>query len=504
MEEFTLHADIQPIQLESGLTLIAPGLVGEGVWHSQLEVDQSRAFTNQKGNWDEAVAEAGLEDRHTLAIKATLQGVEGGEARSSGDVPNDELLLQVPLGNQEKAFVVYKDQMGIMSFHYSESVRGPDLPSQGAFAARQEQFRIKLRPGQPVASGADRGLFGDVTSKIIKVVILKAFPNQTGKFAARRVKAWEDKYRQFQGFHGGGWQELLNNCPQRFSDFEAIKGKPSLLFLHGTTSSTFGAFGSLVSFPTLLERLYSAYGGRVVGFNHHTLNTGVAQNVRDFYDALSEAPGEYVFDIICHSRGGVVARALTLLPDALFASYFGSPWQRPANVKIKIRRIVFVATPNAGTHLAIPAKIPGFVERLINVVNMLPDSAATIATGALLSIAASVAEVTLPLLQGLADQAPNSDLLHALNSIQAPEYFAFQASFEPSESVFNALKNVTADKLFDELKNDLVVPTEGVSNCAAFKLSSEQVIAFGRGDGVYHTNFFSQKRIEKIADFLAV
>jgi pimeloyl-ACP methyl ester carboxylesterase len=506
-EDFNLRADIAPVELDqSGLTLIAPGLLGTGAWHSRREPGEMRAFTGEKNALDRGLAEAGLEDRHTLIIEAPTPQVSMGAVRGAGGVSENELLLQVPLADKETAFVMYTDEAGIVSFHYRDSGQAvPALPSRSWNAARQDRFRISLRPGTSRAPGEGRALFGRLLAKIIKVIVVELFPDEVGNAAAKRVKLWEDKNRRAIGFHGGNWQQLLDDAPLALTDVASLTGKKSLLFLHGTTSSTAGAFGALRGFPQLLDRLRTAYDGRVAGFNHHTMTAGVAENVRDVYAALASAPGDYTFDVVCHSRGGLVALALTQLADASFEQYLGSPWRRPAGVNIKIDRIVFVATPNAGTDLAIPDNISSFIERLVNFVNMLPDSAGTIAIGALLSVAAAVAEVTLPRLPGLADQSPDSDLLRKLLPADTAErYFAFQASYAPTGDLFDVVRNAAMDRIFSAKQNDLVVPTEGVSAAGGFKLPVERIVQFGPNDGVYHTNFFSQPAITKIAEFLNV
>jgi len=390
-EDFRLIGDFTPTELnDSGITLVAPGLYGRGTWHSRRETGETRAFTGEQGALDQAIAESGAEDRHTLVLEAPTPAAAGGGVRSLGGVADDELLLQVPLAPGEAAVVMCTDEAGVISFHYSQPAAAaaqPELPSRAFGAGQQVQFRLRLRTGEPRAAGQtgqtgqSRGLMGRVAAKVIKVLVVKVFPNQVGSFAARRVQAWEQQYRAQQGLHSGDWAQLLDPRPTRLQDIRPLLGRRSLLLIHGTTSTTAGAFAGLARSPLLLDRLSALYERRVLGFNHHTLSVPVAENVRQLYAALSEAPGEYHFDVICHSRGGLVARALAHLADEDVAALAGSAWRRPANVKLRIGRIVFVATPNAGTALADPPRIPEFVDRLANYVNMLPDAALTVAAG---------------------------------------------------------------------------------------------------------------------------
>ncbi len=510
-EDFRLIGDFTPTELnDSGITLVAPGLHGRGTWHSRRETGETRAFTGEQGLLDQAIAESGAEDRHTLVVEAPTPeaAAAAGGVRGTGDVADDELLLQVPLAPGEAAVVMYTDEAGVISLHYSEPPVAtlPALPSRAFGAGQQVQFRLRLRTGQAqgTGTGESRGLVGRVVAKVIKVLVVKVFPDQVGSFAARRVMAWEQQYRAQQGLHGGSWAQLLDARPTRLLDPAPLVGRRSLLLIHGTTSTTAGAFAGMARSPALLDRLAALYQGRVLGFNHHTMSVSVAENVRQFYAALSEAPGEYHFDVICHSRGGLLARALAHLADDDVAALTGSAWRRPADVKLRIGRIVFVATPNAGTALADPPRIPGFVERLTNYVNMLPDAPLTIGAGALLSLAGAVAEVGLPRLPGLADQAPGSPLQRKL----APPpggtggFYAFCAHYEPEGNLVSVIKDAAVDRIFGTEPNDLVVPTGGVACTPYYELPADRVFSFEPGRHVHHSAFFAQPEFAKAGEWL--
>jgi pimeloyl-ACP methyl ester carboxylesterase len=486
VETFSLPGDARPIELEkSGITLVAPGLIGAGTGATADPQTNLRSLTRDATEADRALAEAGLEERHTIVIEAPTPPAAAA-GRSFGAVADDELAVQVPLAEKEVAFLIYTDEAGRASFHYRRKV-AEVLPTRATTAARQDQFLVPLRRGASQAGGEGRGLFGKVLAKVIRVIVVNLLADQVGGYAARRVQAWEAKHRAHQGFHGGSAEDLLAAQPRPCA-LGKLRGQKALLFIHGTTSTTAGAFGRLRG-TDLLPRLYRHYEDRVIGFNHHTMGASVEQNVADFFKALEPFPGDYLFDVVCHSRGGLVARAL-----AAKAGGAGS-------VRLHIDRLVFVATPNSGTDLAIPDRIPAFVDRLANYVNMLPDSVATIATGALLSIAGSIAEVALPRLPGLADQAPGSPLLEALAAApRAAQHFAFQSDYTASGDLVEVIKDRVADRIFGETKNDVVVPTEGVSR--GMQVAPQHLVAFGRDDKVHHTNFFGHPKIARLADFL--
>jgi hypothetical protein len=82
----------------------------------------------------------------------------------------------------------------------------------------------------------------------------------------------------------------------------------------------------------------------VIGFNHHTLTKSVPQNAVDFFSGMP--PGNYQFDVISHSRGGLLARALKELTSVELGQLIDPVWTPPAGVNVQIGKIVLVGTPN--------------------------------------------------------------------------------------------------------------------------------------------------------------
>lgn len=486
-EDFQLRADSAAIELDlSGISLQAPGLIGSGRWETVGAAGGVRGEVI-----DDAItrglAEAGLQTRHALHIEAETPRLQPGATRSAEDVADDELLLQVPLAADETAFVIYSDEAGVSSVHYSTGAGTlPALPTRAFGAARQQRFRMRLRTPAATPAGETRGPVGRFVAKVLRVVVVKLMPGVAGEWAQRRVQAWEDEHRAARGLHGGTAAQLLAEAPLPPPALDSLHGRRCLLFVHGTTSSTAGAFGQLLEQPAVLEALYGAYQGRVLGFNHATMSRSVLDNARDLLAELAQAPGSYEFDIVCHSRGGLLARALALAGTAALPT--------PAGVQVRVGRIVFVATPNLGTPLADPQRLPGFVNRMVNVLNLLPDGALVIASGAVLTLAAALAEVGLPRLPGLVDQAPGSPLQQQLGMPPqgGADWYAMAADFEPTGGLLDALKDATMDQVFAHVANDLVVPTAGVGNEAAFALPADHVLRFGPERGVHHSLFFRQ------------
>ena len=341
-------------------------------------------------------------------------------------------------------------------------------------------------------------MIGAVTHKLIKIIVGKAVEGvvRLGQFAA--VKVWENKARASQGFHAGAFSQFLGNPPTSFADWKPFHGKRALLFIHGTTSSTCGAFDGLQLFPETAERLWKAYDGRILGFNHHTLSKRVAENVADFYGDLAANPGSYAFDVITHSRGGLLARALAELADADIGIPSNASWTRPIGVQVAFRRIVFVGTPNAGTDLADPKNLSVTLDRLANAIHLLPDAPLTLALGAVFAVAAYFSETGLQALPGLVDQSPASPFLTRLNTPKSPSmklggYFGIEAEFHPNGGIASAILDKGVDKLFRGKPNDIIVPTLGVSEVASANLPATHVKKYGADEHVHHTTFFRHR-----------
>jgi pimeloyl-ACP methyl ester carboxylesterase len=406
--------------------------------------------------------------------------------------------LNVPGNGADAQYVLYQDEDGVMS------VEIPERPGETAAAGvRGNQpggvfhYRFRLRRAQ--AKGETRGVVGVLGKKVIKIIARKLGVSAGAKLAAY---LWESQARSFEGLHGsaktfatGALDELLTDKPAAFTGWKQHDGKKSLLFVHGTTSSTTGAFSGLGNFPDKAKELFRRYEDRVIGFDHHTLGRSVAVNAVKLYQELSVHAGNYTFDIVCHSRGGLLARALKELDEGTIGLLSKQPgWSRPKQSTMKIERIVFVAAPNAGTDLADPANLPKWLNRMANLASFLPDSAGFAPLAAVLAVASDVAAsvVNLP---GLADMAPDSSFLGKLNppSVDARSYWAVEAAYQPSGPLLRAVEDPIVDGLFRGKDNDLVVPTNGVSIVgSAFTLPGSKVKKFSPAEGVSHTHFFAK------------
>lgn len=298
-------------------------------------------------------------------------------------------------------------------------------------------------------------------------------------------------------------------------DLPADRPPRILLLVHGTFSSTIGAFGRLADPDkpghAFLEGAVETYDA-VLGFDHPTLSVDPLNNAEDLYQRLcAHAPAGTSVDIVCHSRGGLVARSLveSMLPDKQWAG--------------TVNRIVFVGVPNAGTHLADPGRWATFVNLYTNLLMAAasPVLGGTVGTailgaglkgvGALVKYLAAYA-VDGDEVPGLAAMEPGGAFLTGLNQPGSPKptqaWFAVISDFHSttgdalgqSPAEFPAaLAHWLAEGAMDDIldrANDLVVDTASMTSVdnqpAGFFRDG---VDFGANPTVHHLNYFLQDEV---------
>ena len=433
---------------------------------------------------------------------------ELGTAVLQDDHPEREQEKQVDLlipagGPEDGRLLIYIDEAGAISFHLPQSDR---QPPPGVRAGREGvlRFTIPLRRPEPATKAAPvRGVGGMVAKQVLKVVGWKVAGETVGQVGPALVRRWEAAQRPMRVL---GPTNLFQ--PQAAALAGPIPaGGRSLLFIHGTFSRIATAFQGIPADAEFMNQITSRYGDRIFGFDHPTLATGVASNIMQLYENL--APGQHTFDIICHSRGGLVARALRDLNqeqlqerfavDAERGNYeaelvdWGGDWQIPDGVQVTVDRILFVATPNNGTVLAQPDFLQKYLEIMMTATNLLPDIV-DIGLDAVLTVAKLLVSQVMPALPGLDDQKPGGDFIKLLNQTPGPHDAAIEANYEPPAGLQAVMQMAdrTVDLIFEQLENDLVVPTKGVSDWPGGDFQQPRQLTFSPAAGAHHLNLFQQ------------
>jgi len=266
----------------------------------------------------------------------------------------------------------------------------------------------------------------------------------------------------------------------------------SLLFVHGTFSTAHGGFMQLPK--DALQALSEHYEGRVFAFNHPSLSEDPQSNARTFLAMMRSAGATLDVDIICHSRGGLVSRALaerTNGSDATVSDF-------------RVGTIVFVAAPNAGTLLAQPDHMMSMVDRYTTALNLIPNGPVQEFLEAFITCVKVIAHAVMRALDGLGSMNPVGKYLEIVNTPgeSATRYFAIASNFEPNTPETAALrtlvKNMVADavldRVFKDAPNDLIVPTEGVYTAGGphFPLTEDKRFIFPSERGIWHSAYFEQ------------
>jgi pimeloyl-ACP methyl ester carboxylesterase len=317
-----------------------------------------------------------------------------------------------------------------------------------------------------------------------------------------------------------GLRRWENGVFKPFDPAVAGKSKRILIFIHGTFSDSESLLtnGLMKSAPgqALLSKAEGAYDV-ILSFDHPTLSLSPALNAMDFAHVLRPLKPTQI-DIVCHSRGGLVAR--------WFCEVFCS-----TDVD---RRVVLVASPIAGTSLASAPRVRDFFDFLTNVGDALRKTAdlasfaapwlvgvaglmrlGTALTGGLARLPIADGRIALvPGLQGQARVGNNKEISRLQRGVatwHSPQsklrYFAVTADFQPTDAGWNFLAyfrnigthalNDAADRLFP-FANDLVVDTEAMTDLNG-KLDAQSVQvqiadrhSFNTSSGVHHCNYFIQ------------
>src|SRR4029077_18486252 len=223
-----------------------------------------------------------------------------------------------------------------------------------------------------------------------------------------------------------------------FSAPKKLNGqRPTLIFLHGTGSSTEGSFGELWKGPgARIGDIVNLYGDNLLALQHRTLSQSPIENARDLVAALAKVlPAGSELHLVSHSRGGMigelVARGnrvgggsfdqtdLRIVKDngrALDAPPLRGLRDRLDKQRYVVSRFVRVACPARGTTLA-GNRLDKYLSVILNVLETIPGLRESLVFDTFASLLAAVVKKrTDPReLPGLEAMMPGSALVRMLN-----------------------------------------------------------------------------------------
>jgi hypothetical protein len=324
------------------------------------------------------------------------------------------------------------------------------------------------------------------------VALPHRFALPLGSLALEAAQTWESVHGAYnlRTFGSGptGYRSALGR-PVSDADWGGPGHRRALVFVHGFIDRGHLAFRHIPD--ALMEELEGRYGGRVFAFDHPSMSKSPFDNASWLIDQIPAGVRVEV-DLVCHSRGGLVARALNeKLPP-------GGP--------IAVKKIVFAGTPNAGTPIAAADRIGDLFSALSTMMlrrpnegpvgGLIADAMGPLQEGlgyfAQLFLTSVLAE--LPGLRSM-DPAQITTEMNVDIDRRGAEYFAIGAAYQPhAGGIAGAAAGLGAE--FYRVPNDLVVPTYSVAYPdnwpvppRLFDLAGE---VFFTGQPIYHDNLFEQ------------
>jgi CHAT domain-containing protein len=404
--------------------------------------------------------------------------------RWAGAAPG-ALDISIDVAPGEAAVLAVRHPSGALTFHAPR-----ETTSRTRGGPAEVRFIVPIRATGPSDTPASRGIVSKAVKAIVVKVADRVVDAAVGFVLSKLALAFETTVWKRKGLKEG-WLKVTK---EGLASGRLVAGKPSstersLLLIHGTFSNAASAYRSLAD-SSFFEDVSPLYGDRIFAFDHFSISRTPEENVKML---LTELPDKnFTFDVITHSRGGLVLRNLVERSAA-----FGAMASR-----FTLGRAVLVAAPNEGTPLATPSRWEDTVGWVANLLELFPENPFTTGAEFVANGLVWIAKHASGDLPGLHSMDGDGDLIRELQSPPGPpadRYSVLAANYNPSGSVLQRLFDIGIDQFFNSA-NDLVVPSEGgwrVDPSGGAFIPGSRIGCFGPGGNipradVTHVNFFSQ------------
>jgi hypothetical protein len=485
-----LDGSSRVVELAPGYRIAAPGVRGTATALAGVqpgsrgpEVEPAtEAFTD-------ALRQSGMAEVQLVVVdvEAMQQPRPDEELRTpAGD---DGLLLEVPdLGPDVGQVVLAVDEDGAMSWNFPLDAGGTVQPPtvRGSHQAKRFLIRSTMPAIDQPGRDADRGLVGLLGQKLLKVLVYPVADAVLGPVSERFAAVWESRHRPYgiRGLEPATYRSARSTGVSP-DDWRRWTAGRSLLLLHGTFSTSHGAFWSLP--PETMSELYRLYEGRVLAFDHPSMSVDPLANAQELARFVPDGSSLDV-DVIAHSRGGLVARALVGELDGPVAG-------------LRVNRAVLVGCPFHGTPLADADHLVEYLDRVTTLLNLVPPGPASVVTEVLESVITAVKVVghaALRGLPGISAMDPQGPFLARFGQTEArATYYGVASDYEPVgglRSLARRAGNLVLDRVFQGAANDLVVPTLTVDGGEGppAPIPAQRVLMFERHAAVDHSGYFRE------------
>lgn len=512
-ESLPVAASRALVRFANGTTLRVAPFVGQATqWVNarRTSVYRMPAEDDTAPGWRQALAENEIIEQETIHLDVTGAATRAGYAARP---ENDRIVLtpSAPPPGVEQV-VLYQDESGGVSWHFPDG-GGNDAAQRAARAGwragrpRTRTFTIAARTvhSQRVFARehANRGLLTKWGRKILKVLLIPTLSPLAGRLLVEPVVGAVERRHRRNLVRAVTPDDYRTRGTSEFSDWDGLSRGRGLLVLHGIFSTTDGMLWRLPR-PTL-ERLHAHYEGRIIALDHLSVTCDPEANARFLLERLASvsagtAGRAFEFDVLCHSRGGIVARTLVERGAALVP-----------NAPCRFHNVFFAGTPNQGSPLADARHMVELIDVFTNLLTNFPDGPALYSIEVILALVKLMAHAFDAELPGVAAMGTEGYIRQVLNRAMPPapgppaRYAAAASRYEPSPESDSAFFTARfADWVMDRVftadgrpvDNDLVVPAEGVfaaNGAPAFPIANPLV--FAPSDRVWHCGYFSEPRL---------
>ena len=460
-----------------------------------------------------------------LVDQVDLEPAANTSTRSARTAQEASGNVNVAVQSDEDA-VLLMEQDGMYTWKYADKVSSVERAAtrtRSAAIIKELRFTISFPKTSPEEHARKRDISEKISSFVwgrVRIYVLKFLAKVTvGKVRDHLERDVEEGIVLIKDISPDKWTLHPYDQPPVLNPPSDRPAK-ILFLIHGTFSSTAGAFGALGGTPWGIDFLKSSlqYYDAVIGFNHFTLRKDPLENAQKIFHCLTElkiTPQARV-DVVTHSRGALVTRCLAekLLPGTA--------------LKDVINKVVFVGSTNEGTLLASPANWDDLVTLYTNLavgvskalgIIMPQSKAVTVVLSEIIKSIGSFVKycatsaITDKVIPGLAAMEPTGDFVKDINlkqegqrTIEDTNYYAITSAFKPrlgdetepkefSKRLVQMLASGFITRLMDE-SNDLVVNVASMTSIdKEFGRYVRDQFNFPENSQVYHTNYFTRPEV---------
>jgi hypothetical protein len=461
----------------------------EGVWSLVAEAAPPSTARKRRGAGDQVVLPAAfLPEGAEVGVVLTATASPAKAARRGATAPID---FSAEVARDEHLVLAARDEgSGALTFHAPVS-REPRAGTSDGDGAGVVRFVVHAGEG----AGPRRGLF----QRVLKLVVVKLKELVIGKLEGAAIalagRAAEDLWWRKKELREGLFRVVPGSDRLALEPAPpgAFAGGRCLLLIHGTFSNAAAAFGGLVGAAgRFFDAARAVYGDRIFAFDHFTVSRTPEENAEALLAALPEQ--RTTFDVITHSRGGLVLRCLVEGPGR----------SSSLATRFALGNAVLVAAPNQGTPLATPRRWDETLGLMANLIELLPSNPWTTGADFVANGLLWLAKHVTGDLPGLASMDGDGETIANLQGAGGPaegQYWTLGANFHPDARWWQRLVDAGVDRFFDGA-NDLVVPAEGswLIDGPGAVVPAHRIACFGAGGNlgnpsvtsVHHVSFFDQ------------